>query len=207
MRTAYALMGLAWLIIIAAGVYGLNHAFTHSSDNAKTITNSGISTMGPSFSLNSSAFENDEKIPSQFTCDGAQVSPPLSISGVPASAKSLVLIMDDPDVPVALKPDLPAQAGGVFDHWILFNIPPDTTEIQQGGSVGTAGNNGAGTAAYTAPCPPKEYEPSEHHYVFTLYALDSEIPLTAGASKKDILAAAEGHIISTVQLIGRYKRQ
>lgn len=208
MRTAYALLGLAWFIVIAAGAYAFNHNFTGSGDTGVRITNSTPPVSGPmtfSLSLTSSAFENNASIPSRFTCDGDQVSPPLSISSVPKDAKSLALIMDDPDVPKALKPE------GVFDHWVLFNIPPPpaggTKEIKESGSVGTVGANDAGQNAYTGPCPPPQYEPSEHRYFFKLYALDSLLPLPAGATKVDVEKAMSGHIIAETQLIGRYKRK
>jgi len=156
-------------------------------------------------SLTSSAFENNGSIPSQFTCDAENVSPPLSILGVPEGTKSLALIMDDPDVPKQLRPD------GVFDHWTLFNISPPpaggTTEIMQGESAGTAGANGAGKNEYAGPCPPREYEPSEHRYFFRLYALDTGLDLPEGASKAEILKAMEGHVIAQAELMGKYKRQ
>lgn len=151
-------------------------------------------------SLTSPAFQTGTSIPSQFTCDAENVSPPLSIAGVPEGAKSLVLIMDDPDVPKALKPD------SVFDHWALFNISPETKEIAQAGSAGTAGANGAGKNQYTGPCPPREYEPSEHRYFFKLYALDIMLDLPAGASKADVLQAMEGHVLEQAELMGKYRR-
>lgn len=150
--------------------------------------------------ITSSAFVDGGAIPARFTCDGPQVSPALSFSGVPAEARSLVLIMDDPDVPKALKPD------GVFDHWVLFNIDPSTSGIPEGGTAGTAGVNTAGKNAYRGPCPPKQYEPSEHRYLFTLYALDTLLPLQAGASKTAVLSAMRGHMLAQAQLLGRYKR-
>ena len=153
------------------------------------------------FSLSSPAFENGGKIPSKYTCDEDRfLSPPLSISGVPESAASLALIVDDPDVPKMRRPD------GVFDHWVLFNLPSDTTDIPEGRSVGTAGVNSAGTAAYTGPCPPPEYEPSEHRYIFRLYALDEVLNVPGGATKKEVLAAMEGHVIAMAELVGRYRR-
>lgn len=128
------------------------------------------------------------------------LSPALSISGTPSNTKSLALIMDDHDVPKTLRPD------GVFDHWVLFNISPEIKEIAEGGSAGTSGANSANKNVYTGPCPPPQYEPSEHRYVFTLYALDTELPLAAGASKVDVLNAIQGHIIAQTQLVGRYRR-
>ncbi len=149
--------------------------------------------------LTSNAFANNETIPTKYACDGDNISPALKISGVPEEAKSLVLIMDDPDVPKELKPD------GVFDHWVLFNISPDTTQIHEGGSAGTAGANSRQQNAYTGPCPPKQYEPSEHRYIFTLYAIGKELPLKTGTDKAQVLAAIEGHVIAQTQLIGHYR--
>lgn len=159
-------------------------------------------TTYPFFKLTSTAFVDGVAIPSTYTCDGDRLlSPPLSIAGVPADTVSLALIMDDPDVPKVLRPD------GVFDHWILFNIPPDTKEIEKGKSAGIHGVNSAGNDAYTGPCPPPQYDPPEHRYIFTLYALDIDLPLVEGASKTAVLGAMQGYIIAQTQLIGRYKRQ
>jgi Raf kinase inhibitor-like YbhB/YbcL family protein len=154
-----------------------------------------------SLTLTSTAFESNSAIPSLYTCDGNQINPPLSIEGTPAGAKSLALIMDDPDVPKQLKPD------GVFDHWVLFNIPADTRNIRENSSVGVQGANGGGKAAYTGPCPPAQYEPSTHRYFFTLYALDSMLPLQEGASKEEVLKAMQGHVIGQTQLMGTYKKK
>jgi len=158
--------------------------------------------MTEPFSLVSSAFENNGKIPSRYTCDGSNVSPPLAFSGVPEGTKSLALIMDDPDVPKALRPD------GVFVHWVVFNMPPETREIKEGEPApGIAGVNGAGANAYTGPCPPPQYEPSEHRYIFRLYALDTPLALPDGATKGEVLSAMEGHTLGVAELIGRYSRK
>ncbi|MDO8566918.1 MAG: YbhB/YbcL family Raf kinase inhibitor-like protein [bacterium] len=159
--------------------------------------------MTEAFSLTSSAFENSGTIPAKYTCDGdKKLSPPLLINSVPEGTKSLVLIMDDPDVPKQLRPD------GVFDHWVVFNIPPDTKMIPEGGPIpGIQGVNGAGNAAYTGPCPPREYEPSEHRYVFKLYALNAQLTLPAGATKKDVLNALAPLLVGETGLVGRYSRK
>jgi len=152
--------------------------------------------------LASSAFAQNGTIPAKYTCDGdRKLSPPLTFSGVPEGTKSLVLIMDDPDVPKALRPD------GVFDHWTVFNLPPETREIPEGANIGTAGLNGAGTEGYTGPCPPPQYEPSEHRYIFKLYALDSLLALPAGATKQEVLAALVSHLLASAELVGRYSRK
>ncbi|MDP2655295.1 MAG: YbhB/YbcL family Raf kinase inhibitor-like protein [bacterium] len=153
--------------------------------------------------LTSSAFENNGMIPAKYTCDGDRtISPPLEISGVSDVAKALVLIMDDPDVPKVL------HADGVFDHWVVFNIPPDSKGILEGGPVpGIAGANGAGVNAYTGPCPPPQYEPSEHRYIFKLYALIEPIVLNAGATKEEVLDALAPLVLAETELVGRYSRK
>lgn len=157
--------------------------------------------MNTSLTLTSTAFEDNGTIPAKYTCDGDRLlSPPLSIRGVPENAKSLVLIMDDPDVPKQLRPE------GVFNHWTLFNIPPETTEILEGGTVGTAGAATRGESHYTGPCPPPEYEPKEHRYIFKLYALSDVLALAEGATKREVLSALAPLLLTEATLIGRYAR-
>lgn len=150
----------------------------------------------------STAFLHEGKIPEKYTCDvPSPVSPPLLYSGFPEGTVSLALIMEDPDVPKALRPD------GVFDHWVMFNIPTATTTLAEGKTMGIVGANGRGGWTYAAPCPPREYEPKEHRYIFRLYALDTELPVKAGATKAQVLTAMEGHILETAELIGTYERK
>lgn len=147
--------------------------------------------------LTSSAFEHEGSIPKKYTCDGLNINPPLHIDHVPADTKSLVLIMDDPDVPRHLRSD------GMYDHWIVFNIPPETKNIEEGRDpLGTHGANTAGTTKYVGPCPPDR----EHRYFFKLYALDTRLSLPAKSSKKEVEQAMEGHIISHTELMGVYAR-
>lgn len=151
--------------------------------------------------LTSPAFEENESIPAHYTCDGERfISPPLYIEGVPEGAKSLVLIMDDPDVPAAVMPEK------LFTHWVLFDIPPDTEGIPEGMHVGHQGMNTRGDAAYTGPCPPSEFDPPEHRYFFKLFALDTMLNLPAGSSREHIEEAMEGHVLERVELVGRYSR-
>ncbi|MEK6942478.1 MAG: YbhB/YbcL family Raf kinase inhibitor-like protein [Nanoarchaeota archaeon] len=151
--------------------------------------------------ITSTEFQQNGLIPSKYTCDGIKpVNPQLVFSDVPEEAISLVLIMDDPDVPKALKAD------GMFDHWVLFNIPSDAKGIEEGKSIGIAGLNGAGQNAYTGPCPPPQYEPSTHRYFFKLYALDAMLDLPKNSDKKTVETAMEGHIIEQATLVGIYKR-
>jgi Raf kinase inhibitor-like YbhB/YbcL family protein len=152
--------------------------------------------------LSSDAFENTGLIPLKYTCEGDNTSPGLLIEGTPTGTKSVALIMDDPDVPKQLRPE------GVFDHWVLFNIPPDVEKIPEGGPYpGVLGNHGAGKPSYAGPCPPLEYEPSEHRYFFKLYALDQELDLSGGASKDAVLEALKGHVLEEATLMGRYRKQ
>jgi len=138
--------------------------------------------------LASPAFTENGEIPAKYGCsDGGQaVSPPLTISGVPPQAKSLALIVDDPDAP-----------GGTFTHWVVWNIAPSTTSVAEGLTPAGAseGKNGYGKSGWGAPCPPS----GEHHYIFVLYALDT--PQIAGADE------IPKHVVAQAKLIGRYARK
>lgn len=148
--------------------------------------------------LTSPAFRHNGKIPSEYTCDGEDTSPELHISDVPKNAKSLALIMDDPDVPKNLRPS------GLWVHWIAFNIPHDTAIIEKGQEPdGTGGKNSWSRLGYGGPCPPDR----EHRYFFKLYALDAELDLAEGSNKKELENAMEGHIIEKTELIGLYQRK
>lgn len=150
--------------------------------------------------LSTPSFPPNGKIPSQYTCDGENINPPLKIEGVPANAKSLVLIIDDPDIPDFVKQKFNI---GVWDHWIVFNIPPTTTDIKEGQNpTGILGKNTGGKNAYGGPCPPDR----EHRYFFKLYALDTTLTLSEGVTKKQVEEAMEGHIIAQAELVGRYER-
>lgn len=140
------------------------------------------------------AFKNGENIPSKYTCDGDNVNPRLEISDVPAEAKSLILIMDDPDSP-----------SGTWLHWSVWNIDPKTTEIPENSVPQGAveGMTGFGETGYGGPCP----HSGEHRYFFRLYALDSKLDLPAGASRPELERAMDGHILAGAELMGLYRRQ
>ena len=147
--------------------------------------------------LRSSAFEHGAKIPSKYTCDGENISPPLTISDVPSGTKSLVLIMEDPDVPKNIRKD------GMWDHWVVFDMPADLREIREGEEP--EGTHGIGTGEnlnYFGPCPPDR----EHRYFFKLYALDMELNLPEKATKQEVQKAMEKHIISKAELMGMYEK-
>jgi Raf kinase inhibitor-like YbhB/YbcL family protein len=148
--------------------------------------------------ISSPAFGNGEKIPSKYTCDGQNISPPLEISQVPAGARSLVLIMEDPDVPKNLRKD------GMWDHWVVFNMPADLQHIAE--AVTPPGIEGTGTngkPGYMGPCPPDR----EHRYFFKLFALDTvSLALDGSATKADVLRAMTDHLLAQTELMGRYER-
>lgn len=147
--------------------------------------------------LTSIAFENEGRIPIKYTCDGQNISPPLRISAVPSKARSLVLIMDDPDVPKNVRKD------GMFDHWVVFNIPPDTREIPEGKEPeGIPGKGTTGRTGYYGPCPPDR----EHRYYFKLYALDTILDIPAVSDKRTVEQAMTDHVIDRSFLMGRYER-
>ena len=141
--------------------------------------------------LTSPAFQEGQFIPSRFTCDEEDVSPHLIISEVPKNAKSLALIMDDPDAPM-----------GTFVHWVVWNIPPEKQEILENEDLPNQGTTDFKRQGYGGPCPPS----GTHRYFFKLFALDIVLDLKDGSAKKDLENAMKGHIIDTAQLLGLYKR-
>lgn len=149
--------------------------------------------------LTSPVFENGESIPEKYSCDGDNISPPLEISDVPGKTQSLVLIVDDPDIPAVVKVKLGIE---VFDHWVLFNIHPGTTVINEDEAPGIQGVNSAGQNKYTGPCPPDK----EHRYFFKLYALNTLLDLKEGATREEVEDTMKKHIIAEAKLMGRYKR-
>jgi hypothetical protein len=145
----------------------------------------------------SPVFLNGKSIPSKYTCEGENCSPPLEWRDVPARAVSLALLMDDPDVPLSLRAD------GMYDHWVVFNIPPKTKMFKEGASPpGVEGKNTGGKNGYYGPCPPDR----EHRYFFKLYALDKMLDLKAGVSKKEVEMAMHGHVLAEATLLGLYKK-
>lgn len=142
--------------------------------------------------VSSSAFENEGIIPSEFTCDGQDASPPISITNVPKNTETLSIIMDDPDAPM-----------GTFTHWVVWNIPPNKTEFASGEKIDfVQGCTSFGTSEYGGPCPPS----GTHRYFFKIYALDTKLDLKPGSSVKELQSAMRGHIIEEAVLMGRYSR-
>jgi Raf kinase inhibitor-like YbhB/YbcL family protein len=148
--------------------------------------------------IKSAAFGEGDLIPRKYTCDGADVSPPLSWSQPPEGTKSMMLICDDPDAPM-----------GTWVHWVLYGLSPDTLELSEnvpddkevlGGAK--HGVNDFRKYGYGGPCPPG----GTHRYFFKLYAVDTEVDLNPGASKDEVLGAIKGHVLAEGQLMGRYSR-
>ena len=140
----------------------------------------------------SSAFENGGKIPSEFTCDGQDLSPPLSIIDVPKEAKTIAIIMDDPDAPM-----------GTFTHWLVWNIPSHKTQFTKGEKLDfVQGRTSFGTTEYGGPCPPS----GTHRYFFKIYALDTKLDLKQGSSVKDLEKAIRVHVLAESVLMGKYSR-
>ena len=138
-----------------------------------------------------SAFKENEFIPGRYTCDGTNVNPALDIDNIPEEAKSLAVIVDDPDASV-----------GIWVHWIIWNIPV-THHLKENYSRGIQGTNDFGNTIYGGPCPPN----GTHRYFFKVYALDGNLELSPDARKADLEKAMSGHIIGFGELIGLYKKK
>jgi Raf kinase inhibitor-like YbhB/YbcL family protein len=148
---------------------------------------------GAKMKITSSAFQQGGNIPSKFTCDGPNTSPALQISDVPSQAKGLVLIVDDPDAP-----------SGLFTHWVVWNISPQTSTVAEGSTPkGVQGTNDFGKSGYGGPCPPS----GTHRYYFKIFALDRELDLPAGAKRGQLDAAMKGRVVAQGELMGRYARK
>jgi Raf kinase inhibitor-like YbhB/YbcL family protein len=153
------------------------------------------------FTLTSTAFRDGAAIPVKHTCDGGDVSPPLAWSGAPAGTRSFALIADDPDAPA-----------GSWVHWVVYNVPAAVSELPENVAkvealdLGGArqGRNDFRRPGYGGPCPPPG---PAHRYFFTLYALDAPLMLKAGAQRKDLETAMEGHVLGSAPLLGTYARQ
>lgn len=157
----------------------------------------GVKTMN--FSINSTAFSEGERIPDRYTCEGEDISPPLSWSNLPEGVHSLALISDDPDAPV-----------GTWDHWVIYNIPADSNGLTEAvppneslADDAKQGLNSWGRTGYGGPCPPPG---SPHRYFFKLYALDTILALPADEDKSSVENAMRGHILAEAQLMGTYSR-
>jgi len=144
--------------------------------------------------ISSPAFQEGGTVPEKFSKNGQNINPELRIEGTPTEAKSLALIVDDPDAPV-----------GLFTHWLVWNIDPKTTQIAEGSAPngGVQGKNDFGEIGYGGPQPPS----GTHRYYFKIFALNGALDLKPGAKRKDIDAAMKSHVIAQGQLIGKYSKK
>lgn len=144
--------------------------------------------------ITSSEFKNNGIIPVKYTCSGEGINPPFDFSEIPSTARSLTLIVEDPDAP-----------SGMFTHWVLFNVPSSVTQIRENQVPQNClqGMTDFGKTGYGGPCPPPG---KSHRYFFRLYAIDKELYLMEEATRDDVLMAMDGHIIDTAELVGLYKR-
>jgi len=153
--------------------------------------------------ISSPAFNEGAQIPAIYTCEGDDRSPELVISGVPAHAKSLVLVCEDPDAPDPKAPKM------TWIHWLLFNLPPAIKNIPERVDVAktfpqaTVGSNSWHKQSYGGPCPPI----GSHRYYFKLYAVDIRLNLDGAATKDTVMQAMQGHIVGQAQLMGRYQKK
>ncbi len=188
------------LILIILGI-AICVYFWQRSNQQKIGGKEGLNQQSPlsesnatNMKIESPAFGNNEPLPAKYTCDGEEINPPLQIGDVPEGAKSLVLIVDDPDAP-----------GGTWVHWTVWNIDPRTTEIAENSVPESAveGITSFGRPGYGSPCPPS----GDHRYFFKLYALDIILELAPSTTIRELEAAMQGHIIREAQVVGLYKRQ
>jgi len=147
--------------------------------------------LAAAFALASPAFRSGGTIPRVYTCDGRNVSPPLTWRSPPKGTTGFAILMDDPDAP-----------GGTFTHWLAWSIPAKARSLRAGSRPAREGTNDAGRIGYTGPCPPS----GTHRYVFRVYALNRALRLPRGASRAQFVVSLRGKILAVTRLIGRYHR-
>lgn len=177
------------LALVLSGCSGSDEPVATSESGSSRAASEPASAPASTMTLTSPAFSEGDTVPEEFTCNGANTSPALSVGGVPDSAASLVIVMDDPDAP-----------NGTFDHWVVYDAPV-IDEIAAGTEPGVQGTNSFGVTGYRGPCPPPG---GDHRYVFRVLALDTELGLPMGESKDAVLTAAEGKTVAEASLTGLY---
>jgi Raf kinase inhibitor-like YbhB/YbcL family protein len=203
MRDAFSVLRVAWAVVASRGnpmtrkIVALNCLLA-----ALTVSMQGQDGKAVPLRMTSPAFTDGQPIPSKYTCDGQDVSPPLRWDNPTSNAKTFALICDDPDAP-----------GGTWVHWVIYNIPASTTSLSEGVKKTPAminnifqGHNDFGKSGYNGPCPPGG---KAHRYFFKVYALDASFspPRTLQPKKSDLVKAMEGHIVAEGSLMGTYQRQ
>jgi Raf kinase inhibitor-like YbhB/YbcL family protein len=172
---------LATLLVLGCGGGSVSSGAADPAEPTAPIT----------LAVTSSAFVAGADIPTEFTCEGANGSPPLAWSGAPATTKAYAIVVDDPDAPKQ-----------TWVHWVLANIPATTTSLAASASAGDAGKTDFGTAGWGGPCPPS----GRHRYRFKVYALDAAPLAGANATKAELLAAIAGHVVARGELVGTYQK-
>jgi Raf kinase inhibitor-like YbhB/YbcL family protein len=179
------------LTLIALASCGASNQGSNETNGGTAVENATLTKLG----LTSSAFQNGQPIPAQYTCDGANQSPALAWGEPPQGTKSFALVVDDPDAP-----------SGTFRHWGAYDIPAATRSMAAGQSIGTQAMNDMNKPGYAGPCPPKGH--GVHHYHFKLFALDTDkLNLSGNPKVADVETAAQQHAIGQGELIGTYERK
>jgi hypothetical protein len=166
-----------------------------SCATAVAVTMSGAALLAADLAISSPAFADRGQMAAKYSCDGEGVSPPLAFSNVPPRTASLALIVEDPDIPEQFKSQIPS---GVFDHWVIWDIAPDSKGFAEG--AGKGGINATGGQGFVPACPPDK----AHRYFFKLFALDKKLTGVAIKTKADLQAAMAGHILQQAEMIGMY---
>ncbi|MGI9649345.1 MAG: YbhB/YbcL family Raf kinase inhibitor-like protein [Acidimicrobiia bacterium] len=164
---------------------------TTEATSATTTTEPAPPEPEEAMQLSSPVFDHEGAIPARYSCDGEDISPPLTLKAIPPGAGAMVLIMDDPDAPV-----------GVWDHWVEYDIPVLEVIAEDAVTLGTKGLNSWGRDGYGGPCPPG----GTHRYIFTVYILEAAVGLEPGATKGEVLAAIADHVLAEATLMGTYSR-
>jgi Raf kinase inhibitor-like YbhB/YbcL family protein len=183
------------LAVLLAGMLMISGCVRNESEGSASkespVTGKGYESMKiQSIKVFSSAFESNGTIPRKYTCNGENINPPLEFEGIPEEADSLVLILDDPDAPMK-----------TFTHWIVWNIEP-VAKLEEDSIPGVEGINDFRKIGYGGPCPPS----GTHRYFFKVYALDKQLEIKAGASRKELESEMIGHIIAEGELMGKYSK-
>lgn len=185
MRSTYA-FGVALSLLVVSALPAAGQSPSPSIDPQASPIPEEVSMR-----ISSTAFEHEDDIPTQYTCDGADISPPLLLEEVPAETVTLALVMDDPDAPM-----------GTWDHWVAYDIPPLTEIPEAVEALGTPGTNSWENTGYGGPCPPS----GTHRYFFKVFALDVELGWEAGADKITVIEAIHDHVLDEATLLGFYSR-
>ena len=183
---------MVWLAVLALGALAAC-TLAEATPSAPRLAPSKEVPMSSALTLSSPAFAYGETIPRRYTCDGEDLSPPLAWQNAPEGTQAWALIMDDPDAPM-----------GTWVHWVLYDLPAETTTLPEGvRQAGIAGRNSWDRLGYGGPCPPPG---KPHRYFFRLYALDAPLGLPPGATKAQVARAMQGHILAQAEWMGRYGR-